>query len=127
MSSPWGALKGMVHAVAGFSSSAKEAAAFKGFDEEEVRALRTDFARVAAFRPDPMCIDAESLECELQLGQSLCDKVFRRMQELGRADAKDGSLKAEKMQQMKLPVMARAVGEICRGDRDEQVCVCARA
>jgi len=119
MSSAWGALKGLVHAVGGLSDAGKEAAALKGFDEEEARALRQDFARVAAFKPDPMRIDPGSLDVELKLGQKLCDKLFARMQELGRQDT-DGPLKPEKMHQMKLPVMAKAVGEICRCTRDEQ-------
>lgn len=120
-SSAWGVLKGMVNAVAGFSEAAKESAALKDFDEEEARALREDFARVASFRPSPTCIDQESLELELDLGQSLCNKVFSRMQQLGRVDSRDGPLKPEKIHQMKLPVMASAVGEICRGNRDEQI------
>jgi hypothetical protein len=103
----------------GNSSSKKEADALKGFSEHEIAALRVDFARVAAFRPDPACIDPESLECELKIGQSLCNALFARMQQLGQQPGK--AVKTGKEDSMKLATMALAIREICSGDRDTQI------
>ena len=118
----------------GSASSKAEAAALKQFDPDEVDALRTDFARVAAFKPDPTKIDPHSLECELQLGHALCERLFARMQELGslpdapgrpraslRPLARTTSKRPSKEPEMDLACLALAVRAIDGFDREEQI------
>jgi hypothetical protein len=101
--------------------------------------LRTDFSRVSAFKPDKTQIDADSLECEIQIGLGLCRRLFARMQQLGCPPASPGkspskspalsvskspaksSASSAKELAMDFTALALAVRAICDFSHDEQI------
>lgn len=107
----------------GNSKSKEEVAALKSFDPDEINALKTDFARVAAFKPDPNLVDPHSLECELALGQQLCSRLFARMLEIGqlKTSVSPKNQAASSGSSMKLATLALAVKTICSSNRDDQI------
>ena len=104
----------------GNSTSNAAEVALKKLDPHEVEAIRVNFARVAAFKPNPERIDPHSLEKELQVGQPLCSRIFARMQELG-ANSPGKINSPSKGPAIDLACLALSVKAIDEFDREEQI------